>query len=71
MVDNMITVEGLFTYVLYTTKLKNDDGIMEYKFITNTDGTNTAKTPMDCFKEMLIDNDLQLVFDAIDEYNGY
>lgn len=70
MIDNMITVEGLFTYVLFTAKAVNDDGIMEYKFITNSNGTNTAKTPMGCFDTLLIDNDLQYVFDKIDEYNG-
>jgi hypothetical protein len=70
MIDNMITVEGLFTYVLFTAKVKNDDGVIEYKFITNSDGTTTAKTPMGCFDTLLIDNDLQHVFDKIDEYNG-
>lgn len=70
MIDNMITVEGLFTYVFFTQKKTNDDGIMEYKFITNAEGTTTAKSPMGCFDELLIDNDLQYVFDKIDEYNG-
>lgn len=70
MIDNMITVEGLFTYVLFTTKIKNDEGNTEYKFITNSDGTNTAKTPMGCFDDLLIDNDLQYVFEKIDEYNN-
>lgn len=70
MIDNMITIEGLFTYVLFTTRRQNDDGVMEYKFMTNSNGTNTAKTPMGCFTESLIDNDLQYVFDKIDEYNG-
>lgn len=66
----MITVEGLFTYVFFTQKKANDDGVIEYKFITNADGMTTAKTPMGCFPELLIDNDLQYVFDKIDEYNG-
>lgn len=70
MIDNMITVEGLFTYVLFTSKIKNDDGDIEYKFITNSDGTTTAKTPMGCFDSLLIDNDLDYVFNKIDEYNG-
>lgn len=70
MIDNMITVEGLFTYVFFTQKKANDDGVIEYKFITNADGMTTAKTPMGCFPELLIDNDLQYVFDKIDEYNG-
>lgn len=69
MIDNMITVEGLFTYVIFTTKIKNDDGKIEYKFMTQTDGTTTGKTPYGCFEELYIDNDLQLVFDKIDEYN--
>lgn len=66
----MITIEGLFTYVLFTIRKQNDDGIMEYKFITNSNGQNTAKTPMGCFTEEFIDNDLQYVFNKIDEYNG-
>jgi hypothetical protein len=70
MIDNMITVEGLFTYVLFTTKKINDNGEIEYKFITNSDGTNTAKTPMGCFTDLYIDNDLQYVFNKIDEYNN-
>jgi len=70
MIDNMITVEGLFTYVLFTTKRTNDDGVIEYKFITNSDGSNTAKTPFGCFDDLYIDNDLQLVIDKINEYNG-
>ena len=70
LLDNMITVEGLFTYVLFTTRVKNDEGVMEYKFLTNSDGTNTAKTPFGCFDNLLIDNDLQYVIEKIDEYNG-
>lgn len=70
MIDNMITVEGLFTYVLFTSRRQNDDGVMEYKFMTNSNGSNTAKTPMGCFNEEFIDNDLQFVFDSIDKYNN-
>lgn len=70
MMDNMITVEGLFTYVLFTVRQKDDEGVMHYKFATQSDGTTTAKTPMGCFDEMYIDNDLQSVFDKMDEYNN-
>ena len=70
MIDNMITIEGLFTYVLFTKRPQSDDGVIEYKFITNSDGTTTAKTPMGCFAEPLIDNDLRFVFDSIDAYNN-
>jgi ABC-type dipeptide/oligopeptide/nickel transport system ATPase component len=70
MIDNMITVEGLFTYVLFTTRIKDDDGVLHYKFMTQSDGTTTAKTPMGCFESNLIDNDLQYVFAQMDKYNN-
>lgn len=68
--DSTITLEGLFTYVLFTKVVRNDatDSI-EYKFLTNSDGTCTAKTPMGLFNDKLIDNDLNLVINAIKEYN--
>lgn len=70
MIDSMITVEGLFTYVLFTTLLRDGEGEIAHKFITQSDGTTTAKTPMGCFNEMHIDNDLQYVIEQIDKYNG-
>ena len=69
MIDNMITVEGLFTYVLFTSLLKDNDGNIQYKFMTQTDGTTTAKSPMGCFDSLYIDNDLQEIINKIDLYN--
>lgn len=70
MLDNVLTVEGLFTYVFFTDVTVNDgNGISEYKFLTNNDGTTTAKTPRGCFEDVKIDNDLQFVIEKIDEYN--
>ena len=69
MIDNMITIEGLFTYVLFTDIIRDPEGGVTYKFITQSDGTTTAKTPMGCFNEMYIDNDLQFVVEQIDKYN--
>ena len=66
----LIISVGIFTYVLFTKRPQSDDGVIEYKFITNSDGTTTAKTPMGCFAEPLIDNDLRFVFDSIDAYNN-
>lgn len=69
MLDNVITLEGLFNYVLFTTVMKEDgkDG-MSYMFITNSDGTCTAKTPMGMFPELYIPNDLDFVIKTIKEY---
>lgn len=71
MLDNMITIEGLFTYVFFTQINKDIEGNTLYQFVTQSDGTNTAKTPMGCFEDTHIDNDLHLVVTKIDEYiNG-
>lgn len=70
MLDSVITLEGLFTYVLFTKVQIGADNKIEYKFVTNSDGTCTAKTPMGLFDDTLIDNDLKLVIDKINEYNA-
>lgn len=70
MLDNVIVLEGLFTYVLYTVIGKNDDEGIAYKFMTNSDGTNTAKSPFGCFEDLYIDNDLEYVIEKIREYNA-
>lgn len=70
MLDNTITLEGLFTYVFFTVIQRNDDGTPSYKFMTNSDGTTTGKSPMGLFSDLYIDNDLKLVIDRIEEYNS-
>lgn len=62
MLDNQLTVEGLFSIVL----LCFADG-KRHKFITQTDGMTTAKSPMEMF-ENEIDNDLKAVDAAIRTY---
>lgn len=70
MIDNTITVEGLFTYVLFSMIQRDDDDKPKYVFQTHSDGTTTAKTPMDCFEEDYIPNNLQYVIDKIAEYDA-
>ena len=62
MLDEKLTVEGLFSIVL----LCETDGI-DYKFITQSDGYTTTKSPMDMFDKQ-IDNDLKFVDTTIREY---
>lgn len=62
MLDNQLTLEGLFSIVLLCT-VDNT----EHYFITQSDGNTTAKSPMDMF-EMKIDNDLKMVDTTIREY---
>jgi len=71
MLDNVITLEGLFTYVFFTAVQRNEEtGMPMYKFMTNSDGTCTAKSPMGLFNDLYIDNDLDFVIKKIKEYNG-
>ena len=68
MVDEKLTLEGLFSIVLYSNVKKNKEGELEYVFETQTDGSNTCKSPMGMFKTADIPNDLQAVKEAIIKY---
>lgn len=70
MVDEKLTMEGLFTVVLFTEVVKNEKGVISHHFITNNDGSTTAKSPRGMFKDVLIPNDLALVAKAVTEYEG-
>lgn len=65
LLDEKITVEGLFTIVL-TTRVEQS----EYFFETQNNGRNTTKSPRGMFKESKIPNDLSIVTKAINEYYG-
>lgn len=69
MLNNTINLEGLFTYVFFARPIVGEDGKMQYKFLTNSDGTCTAKTPMGLFEDLYIDNDLKYIIDSIEKYN--
>lgn len=62
--------ERLFTYTLFTSKTVDDEGNMQYGFITGNDITSAAKSPMGVFSDKVIPNDLQIVFEAIDAYEN-
>lgn len=62
MLDNQLTLEGLFSIVL----LCKTDG-KEHYFETQSDGFTTCKSPMEMFQAK-IDNDLKLVDKTIREY---
>ena len=64
MIDNQLTLESLFSIVLYGVT----DGKRHY-FVTQSDGVTTAKSPVGMFP-LEIDNDLKAVDTAIREYYG-
>lgn len=65
MLDEKVTLEGLFTIVLKTVV---QDG--KYQFATKNSGQDTVKSPMGLFDDALIENDLAAVDRAIREYYG-
>ncbi len=64
MLDNQYSIAGLFTIVFESVVIDN-----QYKFITNNNGINCAKSPMGMFSDHLIDNDLKEVFEGIKKYD--
>lgn len=62
MLDNQLTLEGLFSIVLQCMT----DG-QKHVFITQSDGYNTAKSPMEMFP-LEMENDLKLVDQTIRDY---
>lgn len=65
LLDEKITIEGLFTIVLKTVVQDR-----HYQFATQTNGQDTVKTPMGMFSDLLIENDLKMVDSTIREYYG-
>lgn len=65
MLDEKLTVEGLFSIVL----LCQSDNTNRHYFVTQSCGNSTAKSPMDMFP-LEIDNDLKMVDKTIREYYG-
>ena len=68
MLDEKITIEGMFTIVLLSQIEKTETGL-KYWFYTNNDGTTTAKSPEGMFDEK-IPNDLNAVLERIKTYNN-
>lgn len=70
LLDDKITLEGLFTYVLFThvEKVVGQDQ-PNYYFITQTDGYTSAKSPKGCLPYKM-PNDLSQVVKLIDDYNN-
>lgn len=64
MLDNQLTLEALFTIVLFC----QTDG-KDHWFTTQSDGFTTAKSPMEMFP-LKIDNDLKRVDNEIRDYYG-
>jgi hypothetical protein len=70
LVDDKLTLEGLYSIVLFGKVKKDKDGNMRYVFETQNNGENTCKSPRGMFPSFEVQNSLQLVRDAIQEYEN-
>lgn len=69
LLDRDIKPPSYFTYVLHSLAVASEKSV-EYKFLTNKNGTHDAKTPKGCFKDLLIPNDMKMVIETIRAYQG-
>lgn len=70
LVDDKLTLEGLYSIVLFGKVKKDKDGNMRYVFETQNNGENTCKSPRGMFSTFEIVNDLQVVREAIIAYEN-
>ena len=70
MIDNSLTLEGLFSIVLFGKVKKNKEAEIRYVFETVNNGENTCKSPRGMFSADEIPNDLALVIKSIYEYEN-
>lgn len=70
MIDNVLTLEGLFSIVLFGKVKKSKETGVKYVFETQNNGENTCKSPRGMFSTLEIPNDLALVKKAIEDYEN-
>lgn len=68
LIDEKVTLEGLYTIVLYTDVKKTLDDTIEYNFVTQNIGNTTAKSPLGMFEQLYLPNDLSVVDNIIRNY---
>lgn len=70
MVDEKLSLEGLFSIVLFGKVKKDKDGNIRFIFETQNNGENTCKSPKGMFPDFEIPNDLAYVKQAIQAYEN-
>jgi len=72
MIREKLNPERLSNYTFFTNCEVNQDNpeSLTYSFITGNDVYCAAKSPKGCFDKKLIDNDLQIIVNAIDSFNN-
>ena len=69
LIGEKIKVEGMFTTVLFTEVITEQD-IPKYYFVTQNNGKNTCKSPKGMFSDIRIPNDMRYVIEKMEEYDN-
>ena len=69
MLDNQVKIPSYATYMFHALIRDGEDG-PEYVFQTNSAEGREAKSPMGCFKDLYVENDLKMILDTIEEYEN-
>ncbi len=67
LLENSIKIPSYFTYILHTDPMPSQDGTMQYRFLTNTDGIRIAKSPEGCL-DRYEPNDYATIITKIETY---
>lgn len=73
LLDREIDVPSYYTYLLYTkveTIKKEPDNTKRFKYVVKHDGVRPAKTPLGCFDDEEIPNDIVPVIKQITKYEN-
>lgn len=69
LLDEKVTLEGMFNEILLAKCFREEEKT-QYLFMTQSDGSSSTKSREGMFSELYIPNDLLLVANAIEEYEG-
>lgn len=73
LLEKEFEIPSFFNYLFFTKVLPFDADNPDkerYFYVTNDDGYYSAKSPMGCFKDMYIPNDMKAVIERIQEFKN-
>lgn len=70
MLDRTVNLDGLFSYIIYSERVVDDNGDIVYRFRTKTNGNDTCRTVAGCFNDKYIEPNLKLVIDTINKFES-
>ena len=70
MLDKTVNIDGLFSYILYTEKVVDENDEVHYYFRTKTNGNDTCRSVAGCFPDKLIEPNMKAVLDRIRDFEN-